>query len=282
MSQGTGDRERVVAEARYDVAHPRPSVVSAIGALGLRPGQRVLDAGCGPGAQLGLLIEAVAPGGRVVGLDLEPGNVEAAAALWPEHVASGVLSLESGDVTRLPFAADAFDAAWTSLVLHHVDDPGAALRELARVVAPGGLVTVLDGDDGASFPVLPWLPELEERVRSAVRRGAAESYGGKLDYTFLPYLGRELPRLLREAGLSEITMSALADVDRAPLAPPREVELQNWFRGWVDGRLRDYLAPRDRDAVLALVDPESTAYSLGGPDFFLCRTWLLATGRVPG
>jgi hypothetical protein len=148
-------------------------------------------------------------------------------------------------------------------------------------VAPGGLVAVLDGDDGVSFPFLPWPPELEQGLRAAVRRGAAEGYSGsKLDYTYHPYLGRDLPRLMRDAGLTEIGVRAFADVDRSPLDPHRETELQNWLRGWVDGRLRDYLAPRDRDAVRALVDPDDPAYVLRGRDYFLCRTWLLVTGRV--
>jgi ubiquinone/menaquinone biosynthesis C-methylase UbiE len=273
--------ERRLADAGYEVAHPRPSVVSAIGELGLRPGQRLLDAGCGPGAQLGLLLDAVEPGGRVVGLDLDAENVAVAASLWPDRLAAGALTLTRGDVTRLPFAADAFDVAWTSLVLHHVEDPRAALRELSRVVAPGGTVAVLDGDDAASVPFLPWSPDLEERVRAAIWRGAAENYGGRLDYTIFPYLGRDLPRLMREAGLTEIALHVFADIDRAPLEPSREAKVRDWFRGWVDGRLRDYLAARDRDALLALADPENPAYLLGSPDFFLCRTWLLVTGRVP-
>jgi SAM-dependent methyltransferase len=273
-------QERRRIDAQYDIAHPRPSVVAAIGALGLRAGQLVLDAGCGPGALLGLLLGAVAPGGRVVGLDLDGDNVEVAASLWPERIASGELALDRGDVTNLPFATGAFDAVWTSLVLHHVAEPATALRELARVVAPGGLVAVLDGDDSASFPFLPWSPDLEERLRAAVRRGAADNYGGKLDGTILPYLGRDLPRLLREAGLTGITLQAFADVDGGPLDPAREAKVREWLRGWVDGRIRDYLTPRDRDAVLALADPDNPAYVLASPDFFLCRTWLLATGRV--
>jgi ubiquinone/menaquinone biosynthesis C-methylase UbiE len=281
LTEDTEKHERILAEARYDVAHPRPSVVAAIATLDLHAGQRVLDAGCGPGAQLGLLFDAVAPGGSVTGLDLDDDNLEVAAALRPDRVASGSLRITSGDITRLPFDTASFDASWTSLVLHHVDDPSAAVRELARVVSPGGLVAVLDGDDGASFPFLPWSPELEHRVRDAVMRGAAENYGGALDYTYLPYLGRELPRLLREAGLTDVSVRPVADIDTAPLDPHRETELQEWFRGWVDGRLRDYLAPRDRAAILNLVDRENPGYLLGSPDFFLCRTWLLVTGRVP-
>jgi SAM-dependent methyltransferase len=272
--------ERMLAEARYEVAHPRPSVVAAIGALGVRAGQRTLDAGCGPGAQLGLWLDAVAPGGRVVGLDLEADHVRVAAALWPDHLASGALALETGDVGRLPFAGGAFDLAWASLVLHHVAEPVVALRELARVVAPGGLVAVLDGDGGGSFPCLPWPPDLEERVRAAAWRGAVDNYGGKIDGPYHPYLGRDLPRFLREAGLSKIELRAFADVDTAPLDPPRETELREWFRSWLDGRLHAYLAPRDRAAVLALVDPGHPDDLLGSPDFFLCRTWLLVTGRV--
>ena len=274
-------RSRILAEATYDVAHPRATVAAAIAALNLRSGQRVLDAGCGPGAQLGLLLSGVAPSGHVTGLDIDADNLEVAAALWSEQAADGSLRLQLGDITRLPFNDGGFDVTWTSLVLHHVDDPLAAVRELARVATSGGLISVVDGDDGASFPFLPWPPELEERVRAAVRRGAAENYGGTLDYTYLPYLGRELPRLFREAGLTDVVVQPVADVDRAPLDPQRETELQRWFAGWVDGRLRDYLAPRDRAAVLSLVDPENPGYLLGSPDFFLCRTWLLVTGRVP-
>ncbi len=281
MTQDTGKRERILAEARHAVAHPRPSVVSAIAALNLQAGQRVLDAGCGPGAQLGLLLDAIAPGGQVTGLDLDDDNLGVAAALWPDQIASGAMRIVQGDITRLPLDTASFDTSWTSLVLHHVEEPPAALRELARVVRPGGLVAVLDGDDGASFPFLPWPPELEHRVRAAVRRGAADGYGGGLDYTYLPYLGRELPRHLREAGLTDVSVRPVADVDIAPLDRYRETELQGWFTGWVDGRLRDYLAPRDRAAILDLVDTENPGYLLGSPDFFLCRTWLLGTGRVP-
>jgi ubiquinone/menaquinone biosynthesis C-methylase UbiE len=270
----------MLAEASAAVARPRPSVVAAIGALALRSGQRVLDAGCGPGAHLGLLLDEVAPDGRVVGLDVAADRVGAAASLWGDRAASGRLGLATGDVGRLPFAGGSFDVAWISLVLHHVAAPVAALRELARVVVPGGLVAVLDGDGGA-LPCLPWPPVLEERVRAAAYRGAAENYGGRFAEPYHPYLGRELPRFLREAGLTEIEIKAVADVDAAPLDSARATELRAWFRDWVDGRLRDYLAPTDQSALLALVDPEHPAFLLDSPDFFFCRTWLLATGRVP-
>ena len=280
--EGGAERQaRMLAEARYDAAHPAGSVLAALAALELRPGEAVLDAGCGPGPHLGLLITAVAPDGRVVGVDLAADRLTVAAQLWPEHVASGALRLEQGDLRRLPFGSE-FDLVWMSFVLHHVPEPGAALGDLAKVVKPGGRIAILDGDDGGSFLFLPWPPELESRVRGAVWRGAAEHYGGRLDYHYEPYLGRSLPRLMHEAGLDEIELRAVPTIERAPLDPQREARLRDWFRGWVDGRLRPYLAPTDHERLSALVDPHDPADLLKDRDFFLCRTWFLATGRVIG
>jgi SAM-dependent methyltransferase len=281
MTERDEARARMLTQVRDEAAHPRPSVQAAIAAIEPAAGWRVLDAGCGPGPHLGLLLDAVAPGGTVVGLDLEADRLEVAATHWAEEVAAGRLRLERGNLARLPFPDGAFDLAWVSFALHHVADPGQALRELARVVVPGGLVAVLDGDDGTSFPCLPWPPALEARLRVAVWRGAAEDYGGKLDYAYVPYLGRDLPRLCREAGLVDVRLQVVADVDRAPLDATRAAEIGDWFRGWLDGRLRDYLAPADREAVLALFDPARPGFLPRDPDFFLSRSWFLATGRRP-
>ena len=133
---GEGDAERrarMLAEARYDAAHLPEGVLAALAALGPRPGEVVLDAGCGPGPHLGLLVDAVAPGGRVVGVDLEADRLAVAAQLWPEHVPTGALRLEQGDLRRLRFGPE-FDLVWLSLVLHHVPAPGVALGVRARGV----------------------------------------------------------------------------------------------------------------------------------------------------
>jgi SAM-dependent methyltransferase len=211
---------------------------------------------------------------------LPPSSGQTRAELWADEIAVGRLRLQVGDLMELPFGDSSFDLTWTSSALHHVPDPAVALSELTRVVAPGGVVAILDADASGGFPFLPWPPELEERVRAALFRGAAENYGGKLDYVYHPYLGRNLPRLLREAGLTEIRLLAFADVDQAPLEDGRAAEWREWFRGWVEGRLHDYLAPTDREAVLALIEPDHPDDLLSSPVFFLVRTWLLAIGRA--
>ncbi|MDQ3412176.1 MAG: methyltransferase domain-containing protein [Chloroflexota bacterium] len=268
------------SQAVSDLQPPRPSVVAAIASLPLAPGMRLLDAGCGDGGPLGLLAAAVAPGGEVIGFDQDRDSLEAAAARHNELIQAGSVWLEAGDLLALPFADSELDGVWMSSVLHHIERPVAALAELARVVRPGGFVAVLDGDDSGSFPLLPWEPAFEQRLRTAAARAAAEQYGGTLDYYFDGYIGRHLLRLAREAGLTDIRLQAFTDVDRSPLPPARETALREWFLRWFEGRVRDYLAPVDHARFTALFDPGLPDYVFASPDFFMVRTSLLAVGQV--
>jgi len=269
--------EKLRAEVEYEIAHPRAGVLAAIAALGLRPGQRVLDVGCGPGAHLGLLAGAVSPGGSVVGIDLDAGRVAFAAERWGGN---DTIAVREGDHGALPFPDGSFDVAWASLVLHHAERPLAMLGEMRRVVRPGGLVAIVEGDTGGSFPVLPWPPDLESALRRAAWEGARANHDGTLEYHYSGYIGRELPRLLREAGLDAIRVVACPDVDRAPLHPQRAAEIRGWFAGPFARRLRDFLPPRELARMLALFEPDSPGYLLASPDFFMVRTWFLAIGRV--
>ena len=112
--------------------------------LHLQPGQRVLEVGCGNGMFLPELAEKVGSAGKVVGIDhaesfvLDARRKVAAAGL------STLVAVEQADAYRLPFDDDVFDAAHCERVLMHLDDPDAALREMARVVRPGGVVVAAD------------------------------------------------------------------------------------------------------------------------------------------
>ncbi|WP_328924410.1 methyltransferase domain-containing protein [Streptomyces sp. NBC_00190] len=111
-----------------------PAFATAVAEFGLRPGDRVLDAGCGTGRALAPLRAAVGPTGSVLGADLTPEML--AAAQRAGRATEGTLLL--ADVARLPLRDGALDAVFASGLIAHLPDPEANLRELARVVSPGG------------------------------------------------------------------------------------------------------------------------------------------------
>ncbi|GGN47415.1 demethylmenaquinone methyltransferase [Actinoplanes campanulatus] len=104
-------------------------------ALGLRPGERVLDVGAGTGISTEELGRS---GAFAVGADLSVGMLQAGRRVRAE------VPLLAGDALRLPFADGVFDAVTISFALRNVVDTGAALREFARVTRPGGRLVVCE------------------------------------------------------------------------------------------------------------------------------------------
>lgn len=122
--------------ADWDTRFPddAPAYAAAVEALGLRPGDAVLDAGCGTGRALPALRNAVGPQGTVVGADLTPAMLQAAVRAGRDR--SGRLLL--ADVARLPLRNASLDAVFGAGLISHLSQPGPDLAELARVVRPGG------------------------------------------------------------------------------------------------------------------------------------------------
>ncbi|MGI9052720.1 MAG: class I SAM-dependent methyltransferase [Ilumatobacteraceae bacterium] len=122
-------------------------------ALGLRPGDLVLDVGTGFGRHT---FELARRGHRVVAVDVADHEVRATLATLDamseagEISASAAVGVLRGDATHLPFVDAAFDAVLTSEVLEHVPDDVGALAEMTRVLRPGGVFA-------ATVP--SWLPE---------------------------------------------------------------------------------------------------------------------------
>ena len=163
----------------------------------LEPGMRLLDVGCGPGSITVGLAEVLASG-TVVGLDREPRVLDAACALTVERGVANV-RFTAGSAFALPFADAAFDAALAHTLLEHVGDGVAVLREIRRVLRPGGLIGVRDADWGSGVfapddPLVAEAMMLYERVW--------RHNGGH------PHCGRYVHALLREAGYARIATSA--------------------------------------------------------------------------
>ncbi len=126
--------------ADWDARFPDdgPAYATAVTELRLREGDAVLDAGCGTGRALPALRSAVGSRGTVLGADLTPAMLAAAARSGRD--AHGLLLL--ADVARLPLRDASLDAVFAAGLIAHLPRPEANLRELARVVRPGGTLAL--------------------------------------------------------------------------------------------------------------------------------------------
>jgi demethylmenaquinone methyltransferase/2-methoxy-6-polyprenyl-1,4-benzoquinol methylase/phosphoethanolamine N-methyltransferase len=111
----------------------------------LRAGESVLDVGCGPGVLTLMAAEAVGPSGLAQGIDPSPGMVELAREKASKAGASNA-QFRMAVIEELPFADSSFDAALSSLMLHHLPDDvkRAGFTEVFRVLKPGGRLIAFD------------------------------------------------------------------------------------------------------------------------------------------
>ena len=168
----------------------------------VRPGDRVLDACCGTGD---LAVADVRAGGRVFGLDFSERMLERARRKAP------AVEWVRGDLLELPFGDGSFDAATVGFGVRNVADLERALRELRRVLRPGGRLAILE----ITTPRGPlrlfyrlWFDRIVPVLGKLLRGGSA--------YTYLPASVRRFPgpedlaALLREAGFGEVSFRLLA------------------------------------------------------------------------
>ncbi|MEU5866376.1 methyltransferase domain-containing protein [Nonomuraea sp. NPDC047529] len=168
--------------------------------LDLRPGQTVLDLGCGPGTDLAAMADAVAPAGRVIGLDRDPVMVAEARA---RLAGRPLVEVRPGDVHALPVADGSIDRARTDRVLQHVDDPARVLAEFRRVARPGARIVMAEPD---------WEGLLIDSPRPDVGRTLTRFIATEMIRHGT--LGRRLARLCAEAGLAVRSVVTVAPVFR--------------------------------------------------------------------
>jgi arsenite methyltransferase len=181
-------RQMEIVYGRRDILRRRALVHEALGALA---GDRVLDAGCGPGFYVAETLERVGPEGSVVGVDASEPMLALAAKRCEGH---DNVAFERGDVTALPVADADFDRALSVQVLEYVADIPAALGELFRVLRPGGRLLIWDVD----WATVSWHSEDPARMQRFL--------AGWDKHLTDPALPRILSARMRAAGFEEVEM----------------------------------------------------------------------------
>jgi len=251
-----------------------PALRSAIRALRLSLGSRGLDAGCGIGLPALLLAEAVGPDGHVTGLDLSPAFLAYARGVVAEAGLSEQISFREGDVRELPFDDDAFDWAWSADCVGYAPlEPLPLVKELVRVVRPGGIVAILAW---SSEKLLPGYPLLEARLGATSSGVAPFAKGKRPELHFMRALG-----WFREAGLEEPTARTFAGDACAPLTDDLYNALTALFEMRWSG-VETELTREDWAAYQRLCLPESPDFVLNHSDYYAFFTYSMFHGKVAG
>lgn len=167
---------------------------------------RVLDMGCGTGLAARAIARRGNFSGHITGVDLSSYLAAAAKRLAGEEGLGGHLEFLAGDVRTLNFADGSFDAVVAHTLLSHVEDPLTVLKEAARVVRPGGMIGVFDGDY-ASLTFDHPDPVKGKAYDEALIAALVTN----------PRVMRQLPRLLRAAGLELVASAShvLSEIGKA-------------------------------------------------------------------
>lgn len=206
-------RDADEAHFRWQTEGPYFAATEAelLGTVGLPPGGRLLEIGCGQGANLVHLRRRLGPSASLWGLDFSAARAAVAAA----HSGANCLCADAG---RLPLCDAAFEAVLIRDLLHHVPDRVAVLREAHRVLVPGGRLTLIEPCGRNPLMALAGLLQREERgmlVSTPARAAREAREAGFRRVRIEERQPMPLSRLLLHYRLGRPTLGARPGVARA-------------------------------------------------------------------
>jgi SAM-dependent methyltransferase len=247
-----------------------PELRIAFSELGLAPGAKVLDVGCGVGFATRMLSGLLGRDAHVIGLDLSLPHLQAARA-------PGAIGVVQADAAQLCFRDASFDLIWSCNTINHVAEPVAALTAMRAALRPEGRVVL------AQSGLLPemffaWDAPLDDAVRSACHQYYRQRYGLTLEDTggvrgLVGLIQRAGLRLGRVRTLTIERVQPLSDDDRAYFA-------QTMFEGSWGERLRPFLTSEMWQKLRRNTQPDSPDYCLDRDDFHHIQTLTLCVGHA--
>lgn len=227
-------------------------------ALGARPGERVLDIGCGPGFYVAELLEDVGAAGSVVGLDRSPPMLAIAARRCQTHENAG---FQEAEATSLGVEDASFDAALCIQVLEYVPDIEAALTAAYRALRTGGRLVIWDVD----WTTVSWHSSDPGRMRRVLK-----AWDAHLAHPALP---RILAPRLRSAGFNRVRLEAhvFATTELTP----------ETYGGAILPLIERFVAGRDEigEDEAGKWAAEQHRLSEQGEFFFSCTQFCFSAGR---
>ncbi len=174
-----------------------------------QPGERVLDVACGTGVIARVVAQRVGRSGSVVGLDLNPGMLAVAASSTAESLTSASITWQEASATKMPLPDASFHIVYCQLGLQFFPDRPAALREMYRVLAPGGRMALMVWrgiEHSPGFSVLA----------AALARHVSTEAAGIMRAPFALADGEELRGLIAAAGFRDIAIRPAPGTARFP------------------------------------------------------------------
>lgn len=231
------------------------------------PGARVLEAGCGIGAQTVILANN-SPGALITSVDISEASLRQAEETVRQAGITNV-TFRQGDIFHLPFEPETFDHIFVCFVLEHLAEPLRALEHLRLLLKVGGTLTVIEGDHGSTF-FHPDNPDARQAIDCLIT--LQRQAGGNA------LIGRQLYPLIAGAGYQDLRVSPrMVYVDATH---PERVEgfTKLTFTAMVEG-------VADEVGRLGLMNREAwergiaALYRTAEPDGVFCYTFFKATAR---
>jgi SAM-dependent methyltransferase len=250
----------------------KPELRALIASMGLSPGMRILDAGCGTGEALPWLFDEVKPSGSVVGIDLAAAHIDAARLY-----ASPNIEVFQGDLLTARLEPASIDFVWCVNTINHLRDPMQGVIKLSASLRPRGRIAV------GQSSLLPdmyfaWDSRLERVANEAVRQYYRDRYS--LDERDLISV-RAIVGALRAANLRNVAARTVLIERVSPLDEDTERYLLDAiFRDTWGERLRPYLSEGDYAELVHLCDPQHPKFALRRSDFHFLQSFTLVTGEV--
>ncbi len=264
-----------MSEAHYLDQHfeaMRPEYEQMAKMAGFEAGWRILDAGCGGGSYLSLLSELVGESGYIMATDLATENVQRVLQRIGQGDFVCEVEARTTNVTKLPFADNAFDAVWCAAVTQYLSDDEVmrAFNEFKRVVKPGGLIAIKEADF-TSFHFGPFPSDVLWRL---FIKGMQDIPRGVLRAS-------EFSKMLRDIGLTNVTSQTILAERYQPLSEVERRHIREVL-SFTSALSQQFDLPKeDQQHWSALGDIDRPEHILNDGSFFFREPHNLTVARIP-